>query len=360
MHLHSHAFVTPHDRSGCLASEEVAEIVARAAPPDRRQPCASGREREIVAPLRGVPGRADRRGGGDWRQRCRGAGGRQRARRCPAGARRARPGAGGRRSTSPRLPPPPTRRPSARSRGWRRPCRRRPPGHAAPRAAGLPTNGTRNIGTPGGRSGSGAAAARRRPGEGSSEQQRRCPAVGGQGRSSASMARLMPHGPGHGGDHAEAAAAAWPGPQPPTQGSQPLLHAEQAVAAAPRRLGPSPASARDPGRRAERGSAVRRRPPLQGQRVHALAAGPRPWTLASGPPRRWGRARAWCATPPWQASRQPDGGLARFAPTPSGAHQTSAVHDGGPAHPRRSISGSGSGSGGQWPGTAARRSPTAA
>jgi hypothetical protein len=49
--LHRHAFVTPHvlDRSGRLATETVAEILARAAPPDRRRPCTPGRKREIVA-----------------------------------------------------------------------------------------------------------------------------------------------------------------------------------------------------------------------------------------------------------------------------------------------------------------------
>jgi hypothetical protein len=51
LHLHRHAFVTPHlrDRSGRCATAVVTEIAAGSAPPDRRRRCAPGREREIVA-----------------------------------------------------------------------------------------------------------------------------------------------------------------------------------------------------------------------------------------------------------------------------------------------------------------------
>jgi hypothetical protein len=54
MRARSHAFGTPHvlNRAGGFATEEVAEIVTQAAPPDRRQPHAPGREWEIAAPTR--------------------------------------------------------------------------------------------------------------------------------------------------------------------------------------------------------------------------------------------------------------------------------------------------------------------
>jgi hypothetical protein len=94
--------------------------------------------------------------------------------------------------------------------------------------------------------------------------------------------------------------------------------------------------ARAPGRRAERGSAVRRRPPLHGQADTRWRPVRGPGRSVSGPPRRSGRAHAWYATPPWQASRRPDGGSARFAPNAEWVHQTSAVHDGG-ARPPASV-----------------------
>jgi hypothetical protein len=119
------------------------------------------------------------------------------------------------------------------------------------------------------------------------------------------------------------------------------------------------APARAPGRRAERGSAVRRRPPLHGQA--SIPTGGRSATLdARCPDRRGARDAPTPGTRPRHGKPAADlmEGWLGLLPTPSGPTKPAPSTTSGPAHPRRSISGGGSG--GRWPGTAARRSPTAA
>lgn len=100
--LHRHAFVTPHvlDRSWMVGTAAVAEIAARAAPPDRRRRCApgaSGRSWPATrAPWprcsprrRGHPGSMSRRGWPPTRSRA------------SSGCCSRTPGAGARRSTRP-------------------------------------------------------------------------------------------------------------------------------------------------------------------------------------------------------------------------------------------------------------------
>jgi hypothetical protein len=101
------------------------------------------------------------------------------------------------------------------------------------------------------------------------------------------------------------------------------------------RLGPSPAPAQDPGRHAERGSAVLRRPP-QGQ------AGTPHWRpvrdpgrSASGPPSARDAPAPGATRHGKPAADLMEGWLALLR-TPSGAHQTSAVHD-GRARPPASV-----------------------
>jgi hypothetical protein len=83
-----------------------------------------------------------------------------------------------------------------------------------------------------------------------------------------------------------------------------------------------------------------------------------PGRSVSGPPRCSGRARAWCATPPWKRAADLMECWLGLLQTPSGPTKPAPSTTAGPTHLRRSLSGSDSG--GRWPGTAARRSPTAA
>ena len=76
--------------------------------------------------------------------------------------------------------------------------------------------------------------------------------------------------------------------------------------------------------------------PSKAKRVPPLAAGPRPWTLGVRTAEVLGTRPRLVRDPAVEASRRPDGVLARFAPNTERAHQTSAVHDGG-ARPPASV-----------------------
>jgi hypothetical protein len=269
----------------------------QAAPPDRRQPNAPGREWEIVArDAESLAALIVEEAGA--RQRCRGVGGCQRAPGLPAGARGARLDAGAGVDEARSSPPTPACRPSARSRGWWRSHRRRPQATQPPWARDHRRAGPQKVGTLAGRKGSGAAAARRRPAGGISKQETSCPAVGGREplvRAPGGLAsRRTVQGQADGGEHAEAAGA-WPGRQPPGQGGQPLPHAEQAVATLDGRVPPAPCPSSRPARSG---------------RARGRSAGPWPWP-ARVQPGRWSRRsrrrgrRSPAARP---ARRRPPGG----------------------------------------------------
>jgi hypothetical protein len=191
------------DRSGRLATETVAEILARAVPPDRRRPCAPGRKREIAARDADclavlIAEEAGRR------ERCPSVGGRQRARGRPTGAPGARPG---RRCWAVDQAQGPgadagwqAKRAVARlAAGLADEARNRPSpaGYGTTdQAAGPPTNGIREVGRPGGER---ATAPRRHVADvppASASRRLGVPQPMAGSRPSASKARLTPHGPG--------------------------------------------------------------------------------------------------------------------------------------------------------------------
>jgi hypothetical protein len=114
----------------------------------------------------------------------------------------------------------------------------------------------------------------------------------------------------------------------------PCSMAKHACPAHPARAFPGPGAGSGPACRTRFGRASPT--PLQGQAD--TPTGGRSATLDARCPDRQalGTRPCLCATPPWQASRRPDGGLARFAPNAEWAHQTSAIHDGG-ARPPASV-----------------------
>jgi hypothetical protein len=122
---------------------------------------------------------------------------------------------------------------------------------------------------------------------------------------------------------------------------------------------PGPGAGSGPAYRTRFG--VLRRPPLQGQ-AGTRAGGWSATLDAPGRDRRGARDAPAPGARPRYGKRAADmmEGWLGLLRTPSGPHQTNAVHRLGARAAGRSISGSGGGSGGRWPGTAARRSPTAA